>query len=321
MRRNPGYALLVAAFAACAPAPKIPRIDGVVALPLYHLGSPHRFVKAEIGGREWLFLVDTGAYESAITPQAAHLMGLPITLGGKELVGIDGATDADRAVIPELMLGGLRVARLPVRVVTLSAPLLRERPELVAGYLGSDFLSRFHVGLDLAGGEMRLAPPSSAPLYPGEALRLPIRRAGGELHIDADIDGDSFVLELDTGADRLILFRAHRSLRGEREELFLGGVGPGAAVVAETLVARSLRFGEATVSDVDAVVVARDRQKGGLLGAEVLSRFRIDIDPRRQEILLWPRPPAEGAIDARLSNAPEPAGAAAVLEGDVEIRQ
>lgn len=308
---------------ACAASPDIPRMSRAVTLPLYHLGSPHRFVRAEVNGRSWYFLLDTGAKESAVTPRAANEMGLS-TRFGTPLEGIGGSAEADTAELPRLSLGPIAVKRFPVRVVELSTSFFHQNPDLVAGYLGSDFLRRFHLGLDLAAGTLTLGAPGGAPFFTGEPTRIPVS-PGDEILVPVTVNGERHLFELDTGADLLLMFRAHTALRGAPTALSLGGVGPGAQVEAELLRVSSLGLGALSLAGLDALIVDLPRKKSGLLGALALSRLRVEYDPERSELLFWERPllAETGALDAR-PPAPKPkAGPPTVIDAgdvDVEIR-
>ena len=75
-----------------------------------------------------------------------------------------------------------------------------------------------------------------------------------------------------------------------------------------------------TLDFVDVMIVDLSRHKGGLLGANLLSNFLIDLDPKRNTILLWPRPATDGAIDLRPKEEPPAAGPAILIDGgDTDI--
>src|SRR5689334_4619576 len=95
------YLCLALLLVSCHQGPKIPVPERDVSLPLYQVGTPHRFVKATIQDRDWYFLIDTGANENAITPKAAQEMQLSVKYGGATISGIGGDADADSSVIPK----------------------------------------------------------------------------------------------------------------------------------------------------------------------------------------------------------------------------
>jgi predicted aspartyl protease len=313
---------LALVLAACVPSPKLPRLSQPVQVPLYHLGTPHRFVQVEIQGRNWLFLLDTGARESAVTPRAAQSMNLAVRYGGAPLEGIGGTAEADLSVIPALSLGGLAIKRLPVRVASLSTTFFADNPDLVAGYLGTEFLEKFHFGIDLTAGTLRLGAPGGAPFFTGSPVRVAVK-PGPELLLPITVDGEKLLFEIDTGADRLLLFRNQTRLRGTPLVLSLGGVGPSAEVQAEALRVRELLIGELRFTNTDALILDLSRQKGGLLGADILSQVAFDYDPTRGDLLFWSRPliaGTTGAIDARPAPPKPAAGPATVIDaGDVDF--
>jgi hypothetical protein len=298
----------------CHQKTRIPLPERDIVLPLYQVGTQHRFVKATIQERDWYFLIDTGARESAVTPKAAQEMDLSVRLGGDPISGIGGEADADQSVIHRMELGPLSIKNLPVRVVTLSGGVFEDHSEILAGYLGASFWSNYQMGLDLAGGSLKLSAPGGAPLFSGEPLSAKLIREK-ELYLTAQIETESLLLELDTGAEHTFLFRGKTSLRGTPGEMFVGGIGPGATLTVETLITPLLQLGEVQIKDAALIILHRERRKSGLLGSDILSQFTIDIDPSRDTLFLWPREPAEGAIDLRPPVKKKP-GPAIIIEGD-----
>ena len=309
------YLWLVLLLYSCHQGPKIPTLERDVTLPLYHVGTPHRFVKATIQEREWYFLIDTGANESAVTPKAAQEMALAVKYGGAPISGIGGDADADSSLIPRLELGALSLKRIPVRVVSLSSEIFTEHDELLAGYLGASFWQHFQLGLDLAGGSLKLSSPGGAALFPGAPLKAKLQRQQ-ETWVDSMIQGEALSLELDTGAEHTFLFRGKTSLKGAVGEMFVGGIGPGRNLTVEILRVPTLQLGEASVRDVLVIILDRERRKSGLLGADVLAGFLVDLDPTRDTLYLWPRDATDTAIDLRPPLPPKKNGPPVIIEGD-----
>lgn len=317
LKRNifPPVTFVLVLLLSCTKEPSFPKISQPISLPLYHVGSPHRFVKVTVLERDWYFLIDTGAKECAVTPKAAQEMGLSVYIGGTPIEGIGGQAEADTSVIPELQMGEIKVKRLPVRVLSLSNGDFTEHSEILGGYLGSSFWEKFQVGFDFSGGKLTLSSPGESPLFPGEPLIVPVNRHQDETRVEVSFDAEVLDLELDTGADQTILFRQNTSLRGKPEQMFLGGIGPGANFYVERATAKEVKLGEVVLSDVEVLIVDRQRKKDGLLGADILSQFLVELDPNRASVYLWPRPPVEGAIDLRPPAPPPKPGPAVIIDG------
>jgi predicted aspartyl protease len=309
------YMWLVLLLWGCHLGPKIPTPERDITLPLYHVGTSHRFVKATIQERDWYFLIDTGANESAVTPKAAQEMALAVKYGGASINGIGGEADADSSLIPKMELGALSLKRLPVRVVSLSSAIFTAHDELLAGYLGASFWQNFQLGLDLAGGSLKLSSPGGAALFPGTPLKAKLQRQQ-ETWVDTVIQDEALSLELDTGAEHTFLFRGKTSLKGAVGEMFVGGIGPGRNIRIETLLVPTLQLGEASAPNVSVIILDRERRKSGLLGADVLARFLVDLDPTRDTLYLWPRDATDTAIDLRPPPPPKKSGPPIIIEGD-----
>jgi hypothetical protein len=116
-----------------------------------------------VGDREGLALVDTGAFPSEIGRELAA--GLP-TGRPQRVTSYSAGTEEQetvvRTLIPELRVGSLEAARVPMLVADESV-------------LGADFFQALVLGVPVGGGEVVIALPRSAA---GRCTSSPRRVAG-----------------------------------------------------------------------------------------------------------------------------------------------
>lgn len=159
-------------------------------------------VPAGINGRWVRLLVDTGAERTVLSADVVERLGLErdqktITRS----VGVGGAYTAHDAIIPGLVLGGVR---FPLTQVSVGQ--FRFGPGLAAdGLLGSDVLLAFDLDIDVPGRKLTLYRPRLCPdVQP--PWREPFERVPGvkalrdRLLIPLELDGVGGMGILDTGA-------------------------------------------------------------------------------------------------------------------------
>jgi len=128
------------------------RLDGFAAIPVTMDGM-RPTVHVTLDGQDAVFLVDTGAYASVLSPAAAsryHVRVFSRATAGVE--GIGGDTSAQMARVESVQLGGASFYDTPFLVVDGVGRDL-------AGVLGRDILGQADAEYDFANGVMRLIRP------------------------------------------------------------------------------------------------------------------------------------------------------------------
>ncbi len=213
MRRTFVSLLLALGLAACAIEPSQPLGQAcapraVAEVPLRNVRN-FLMVPLAVNGREALFVVDTGAEASTITPQAVAALGLPRDGNhSTTLQGIAGSVRTHNALVSRLGIGTLVLNDVSFGVGAMPAFPGQQPP--VIGLLGADILSDYDVELDLPHGRMAFYEVRDctvlAPL-PG-ATSVPIARTPtGLVFVDAIVDGRRVRALLDTGARVTLLTR------------------------------------------------------------------------------------------------------------------
>jgi hypothetical protein len=193
--------LLLLLVSACAPNPINCGLVVVAKMPL-EVRNRLLVVPAGIGGKWVTLLVDTGAERTVLSADTVARLGL----ARDEKIftrstGMGGTYTANDAIVPGLVLGGVR---FPLQRVSVGQ--FRLGPDLAAdGLLGSDVLLAFDLDIDVPDRTLTLYRPQLCP-----DVRPPwtepfaevsgVRALRDRLLIPLELDGVSGMGILDTGA-------------------------------------------------------------------------------------------------------------------------
>jgi clan AA aspartic protease (TIGR02281 family) len=136
-----------------------------------------------------------------------------------------------------------------------------------------------------------------AKLTNPQKLTIPLAREGGRLLVNGNINNQSSVrFIVDTGANMtMIPARVASRLGLDRKGSLLMEIrGVGGAIDGRLIEVDSLKVGNAEARNFDIVVVDDGLQGIGLLGTDFLSRFHMDINYAREQMVLQP---GEGLFD------------------------
>jgi hypothetical protein len=186
---------------ACAPNPINCDLVVVAKMPL-EMENRLLVVPGGIGGKWVTLLVDSGAERTVLSTDAVARLGL----ARDEKIftrstGMGGTYTANDAIIPGLVLGGVR---FPLQRVSVGQ--FRLGPGFVAdGLLGSDVLLAFDLDIDVPGKTLTLYRPRTCPdvqpPWHEPYERVPgVRARRDRLLIPLELDGVSGMGLLDTGA-------------------------------------------------------------------------------------------------------------------------
>ena len=210
------FGLAIAAAAAPALADGC-KLEALMQLPVTMQGS-RPVVTTRINGAEAHFAIDSGAFFSMLTTDAANRFRLATStytptgshLGRSGGVTIEGATG--EAVVGVTTVAAFGDGNRPIRNVQF---LVGGREDGIDGYLGQNILGGVDAEYDLANGLIRLwktegcSHKNLAYWSPGGAAEAPLYRSIDYVnrHIlsEATVNGRKTRLILDTGAPRSIL--------------------------------------------------------------------------------------------------------------------
>ncbi len=246
-------------------------------------------VPATVDDKPAQFLLDTGAQDMLVTPEAVARLALaPDPARMTRLLGTGGEGRA-----PDVWLAGLRVgeATLPRRsvpVVALPSPLA------VDGLLGAPLLAAYDVDLDLVHDQVGLNSvegcAANTPLLPPPFTAVPLTlTADGVPSVPVVVNGVQLLALLDTGSRTTLLTPAAAArVRARRlpEEGTGRGVDGGVITVHSARVA-TLAVGWDVQRDVQiAVAPLRIGHADMLLGADWLRQRRVWVSYATRRVLV-----------------------------------
>lgn len=247
------------------------------------------------------FILDVGATSSVINTRLVRELGLP-TKGKVKGSSSGGAIEVDLVPGISFALPGVKVSNLTVGSISLDpfAPVLGRA---IGGVIGYDLLSQFVVEIDYGTKTINLHAPNGYR-YAGAGARLPFKLIDKQPFIDASITaegrtpvkGKFGVSTASSGALLLnrLFVEAQRLLQAvtKTSQGNTGGVGG----LTRTLVGRvkNIRVGRFDIENP--IVSFSQATKGeqasaahdGVLGGEVLRRFKLILDYARRQIILEP---------------------------------
>jgi hypothetical protein len=261
------------------------------------------------GGPELRFAFDSAAAKSAIDWDRAEQLKIPFTSLGEQLnAGSgDGATrvgrtGAVRVSLPGATLDLPTMGVVPLRGVSESYGRARE------GVVGAELLARYVVEMDWEAGRMALHEPA-AYRYAGDGASVPLVIAGGMpfVRMKVSVPGapaveglflvdcphpGTIIMNRPFVEQNGLLEAARRSLPRMVAQ-YAEGVGGKSEIlhgrIAELkLGPYSLREPVVGFSQARAGALARS-EFAGILGAEILRRFRVIVDYSRERMILEPK--------------------------------
>lgn len=244
-------------------------------------------VPGEAAGIAGDYVLDTGTARSVLHGTRAEMAGITAT----ELTG-------------DIRMGGLILPGRPLRVADLDARIWRLATP-AGGIIGVDALKDFIVDMEFRPCRVRLWRPTEAP-PPLAGVDLPLTWDAGRPAAPAAVEDGArrlvgqFVLA--TGADapaRIADDLAAAPGAVRNNELYPEGVWLARLPRVE--------FAGATGEDVAAGLAAPEGEAAGVLGGEVLSRFRLRFDfPGGRVTVARPLPKETGPQEKGPRRAPRP---------------
>jgi predicted aspartyl protease len=293
--------LLLLLISACGRSPFNCDLVAVATLPL-EVRNRLLVVPAGIDGRWLTLLVDSGAERTVLSDDVVTRLGLA---RDKQIItrstGVGGTFTAHDAIIPGLVLGGVRFP-----ITRVSVGQFRFGPALTAdGLLGSDILLAFDLDIDLPDRKLTLYRPRTCP-DDGPPWREPYERVAGvkaakdRLLIPLEVDGVDGMGILDTGAQATTIGASMATWLGLTPAIMASdpvvqhhGAGPG---MQEARLHRFnvLRIGPAVAHDPMLSVLPVDVGVGdALVGEDFIDGRRIWMSFANREVFIATSKPDE----------------------------
>jgi hypothetical protein len=210
------------------------------------------------GSGPYDFVLDTGTNVTMLDQKLAGELALP--RGGQSTVqGVVGSTTLSAVSANSLSIAGATVAGKDL--LLFASTDLQRLPRRVRGVLGEDFLQNFDVLIDYRHQLIQLesSPGTLAQTLTGEHLPLQLsgtrqgRPSFGRLIMIGyikELGDNSLSLQLDSGANSLILFRESLGDGSNREQFVEVGIKSFGLKTLETRTVRRLILGKGEVDDV-----------------------------------------------------------------------
>jgi predicted aspartyl protease len=273
-----------------------------VSIPV-ELTSNLVLVRASVSGSEsaW-FIVDTGAGASVVNAEWAERIGLEAE-GEVEVSASGGSVDASQVTGADLMIAGVELHDVTLLAIPLSG-LESGVGRSLGGIIGWDLFDRYVVEIDYRARALRLHGPDSYR-YEGPGASLPIAIEDNTPFVSATLVGPGgqtipSKLLIDTGNTGTITLntpfvRRHRLVETSERVIplvasaILAGNAQRYVGRVEELHLGSFRFPELLA------ILAQDEEgdfaearNDGLIGGDLLRRFRLVVDYPHRRLILEP---------------------------------
>jgi predicted aspartyl protease len=283
-------------------------------------GSQHILIDGQLGGRgSFTLLLDTGyvaPFVVALSRDAAERAGARAVDGPPFIsrAAVGGPVSFDRASLPRLALGPVRLANVSVGITGAIDVVARAFGTRIDGIIGHDFLVGRTIAIDYPCRSVDLGavPPGAAPT--AGFMIGPVRPV---LLVEARINGRGpFRLVLDTGAGQTIIApgvanEAGIVARGSMTLMGAGGPEGGARTGRAEIAlgsARARGIGVVVAPLVDRIAREVGARVDGIAGTNLFADGRLVLDyPGRRMWLQPARPCRAPAQDAKRQARVSPA--------------
>jgi len=130
----------------------------------------------------------------------------------------------------------------------------------------------------------------SQPVSTTQKIVVPLTRKGNMVIVDGTVNGrDTIKFILDTGAELTLIPRSMVQQLAISLDSSIATLvtGIGGTIIAPLVKIDSLKVGEAEVINIDGLIIENALLTGqGLLGGNFLSKFRVDIDYAKNQLIL-----------------------------------
>lgn len=270
--------------------------EGPVVIPFEYLGNEIVVSVRLNSNTEAKFIVDTGASQTVLDKQFAHMSG-PVTAAPFNVTAGAKAVPLNITRISQLSLGDVQLHDVPALVTDLSsfAGAIGQRP---AGLIGANVLRRFLVTFDYEERKLILADPHQVTVPP-DAVCISTSPAFGAsaLVVSGKIDDKATMNFLvDTGAAFNNLPRSLAKSLNIGEIISVGQIYglDGQKINIGSVKLSSLKIGDLKIdSPVFALAPDSAGPAGlftagaiGILGNPIWSQFRMTVDYRNEKLIL-----------------------------------
>ncbi|MFC5741369.1 aspartyl protease family protein [Dyella tabacisoli] len=268
-----------------------------------HLEGGTLLIEVSINGKGPLpFILDTGGH-AILTTDAAKKLGFQTQGSGTSTGSGPGSMSTAYTKVEHLTIGAADIRDQTFLVMPYPYEFYQrgEGREPIAGILGLEIFERFAVTFDYDRQQLILQPydRGEAPAA-AKGDVLPLRFTDDMPLTDMALDGHRGIFGVDTGNSGLLLTFPQWAERNGIADRYAQGApiptgGVGGMFTAHIAHARSVQLGEQKLDNVVAMLTRFDAgatgnpSEAGNLGQDLLARFNVHFDYRRQHMVLMPR--------------------------------
>ncbi|HET6552595.1 MAG TPA: aspartyl protease family protein [Dyella sp.] len=247
------------------------------------------------------FILDTGGH-AILTADAAKQLGFATKGNGVSGGSGSGTMSTSYTKVHDTALGDAHVRDLTYTVLPYPYGFYERGTDTpIAGILGLEMFERFAITFDYDRSELRLAPydqGETPPAMKGDAITL--RFTDDMPLVNASLDGQGGMFGIDTGNAGYVLTFPQWARRAGIEARYAAGLpiptgGVGGLFTAHVAHAHDFELGKQRLDNVVAMLTRDDAgatgnpSEAGNIGQDILSRFNVHFDYRRQQMVLMPR--------------------------------
>lgn len=249
------------------------------------------------------FILDSGAAFDVLDEEWAKTLN--VKMSNESTVRGAGEGSVQMAVGSGLSLSlkGLEIVKPSIAVLPIHSSISNSEGRAVDGLLGYDFCKRFVVEIDYINKRINIHEPKTYN-YNGPGKIIPLTENRGHIFINSTLslaNGQQVPVRLlvDTGARMALMlngpFVNARQLLGTAPQIdSVTSVGVGGEYRSAVTRIDSLQLGPFTMKEP--IITLSRSQTGvlagsdydGIIGAEILRRFKVTLDYTRQQMILEP---------------------------------
>ena len=270
----------------------------------FELNANKIYLRVHINKAPFWFILDSGAIFDVLDKEWAR--ALSVKLSDEDEVRGAGEGSVQMAVGSgvTLRLPGLEIVKPSITILPIHSSISKSEGRAVDGLLGFDFFKSFVVEIDYTNKRIGVHEPKTYR-YAGPGKIIPLQETRGHSFINTTLvlAGGREVqarLLVDTGARMGIMLNspfvdAHQLLSTTSPKIdSIISIGVGGAYRSAVARVESLRVGPFTIKSPVATLsrsksgVLAGADYDGIIGAEILRRFKVIIDYSRDRMTIEP---------------------------------
>lgn len=268
-----------------------------ITLPFEFVNN-HIYIDGWLNGKgTYKFLVDTGWGTSAVTPEVASTLALPV-VGEQQTSGAgEGTVSVRFTKVAEMQFGGVRLLNQSLIVSSAFDAKTRDGISNFGGLLGYELFKRFVVKVDFERKRITFTLPVHFE-YQGDGAVVPFKVNNTIPQVRGEVDGVSGEFIIDIGFPGSLILYDNFVEKNDLVRKFapkfeaITGWGIGGPVRAYVTRAGVFKLADAEVRD--SILTLSILKKGsmasthlaGAVGSGLLKQFNVTLDYGRQQLIL-----------------------------------